>query len=80
MTTKDELQVDSLLCLGSCNHAQYPNTLKTLLTANSGCKYITEWVVQHLSECNGPTIANLVGGGSSIYMPNRKPKVVFTGR
>ncbi len=77
MTTKAEIQVDAMLCQGICEFAQHPKLLGALIEANNSCEYITEWAVLHLRECPGPMIANLVGGGSSIYSTNRGPKVVF---
>ena len=75
-----ELQVSAMLCQGNCPFNKHPNMFSTLIEADNSCRYLTEWVTQHLQECDGPTIANLVGGGSSIYMPNRNPKVVFPNR
>jgi len=80
VTTKEGLKISTVLCQGDCEFGQHPNLLGALVEANNSYQYISEWAVQHLQECDGPMIANLEGGGSSIYMPNRNPKVVFAGR
>ena len=80
MTTKEELLISAMYCQGTCEFGQHPRLLGALVEANNSCQYISEWTVQHLQECDGPMIANIVGGGSSIYIPNRSPRVVFPSR
>jgi len=80
VTTKDEIKISTMLCQGDCEFGQHPRLLDALVEANNSCVYITEWAVLHLRECTGPMIANIEGGGSSIYMPGGNAKVVFPNR